>query len=101
MNLDLHATDASGLDAVFAGDTAEVRPWAGAKLRRDEGPAVFGTEDVVGIGTNVRHGRIQPSLRDSRHRKRQPGSELPGYCQISLRESGAIFQTIVGLEPGN
>ena len=29
---------------------------------------------------------IQPSLRDSRVRDHGPGSELPGYFQISLRE---------------
>ena len=32
---------------------------------------------------------VQPSLRDLCRRKSPPGSELPGYFQISLREKGS------------
>src|SRR5207249_3648513 len=36
--------------------------------------------------TNGTCGVIQPSLRDVTSHRPEPGSELPGYFQISLRE---------------
>jgi hypothetical protein len=45
---------------------------------------------------------IQPSLRDLRNRESDPGSELPGYSQISLREigdAGPIVETTGGGYP--
>ena len=39
------------------------------------------------IRADVGHERIQPSLRDLRNREIEPGSKLPGYFQISLREA--------------
>ena len=35
-------------------------------------------------------GRLQPSLRDLCKSRFEPGSELPGYCQISLREAETV-----------
>src|SRR5437867_8061735 len=37
---------------------------------------------------------IQPSLRDLFKGDSIPGSELPGYCQISLREMGTFAQNV-------
>ena len=36
---------------------------------------------------DVRHCAIQPSLRNLRNRQCKPGSKLPGYSRISLREA--------------
>ena len=66
----LDAADAQGFDFVFAGDPTEVRPKPFANRWRQEWTAVFGAENTVGIGTDVRHGRIQASLRDSSNYKR-------------------------------
>ncbi len=37
----------------------------------------------------MRHWGIRPSLRDLCNRSCEPGSQLPGYSQISLRETKA------------
>src|SRR5262245_21520824 len=41
---------------------------------------------AMGLGTDLGPRCIQPSLRDDPNCKCQPGSELPGYYQASLRE---------------
>jgi hypothetical protein len=72
MTMVLDPADAQGFDVVLARDAAEVRPKPLAKVWREEGLAVFGAEDAVGVGADVGHGWIQPSLRDWRNRKRDP-----------------------------
>ena len=88
VNVVFDASDAHGGNAVLACDAPEVRPKPGTKLLRNERPSVLGAEDTMRIRTDVGHGRIQPSRRDCRNRKCQPGSELPGYCRVSFRDSG-------------
>src|SRR6266487_730506 len=41
-------------------------------------------------GTAESNRRIRPSLRDLGNSLLGPGSELPGYFQISLREKGSV-----------
>ena len=41
------------------------------------------------VGVDVGHWGIRPSLRDLCNRSCEPGSELPGYSRISLRETKA------------
>ncbi len=54
--------------------------------------ANFGAEYAAGTGTNEDMGGFSRPFGTRVTAKRQPGSELPGYCQISLRErSGTEF----------
>ena len=41
------------------------------------------------VGADVGHWGIRPSLRDLCNRSCEPGSQLPGYSRISLRETKA------------
>ena len=51
-------------------------------------PSIVRAEHTVRIRADAGSLRIQPSLRDLHNRQFEPGSELPGYSRISLREAG-------------
>src|SRR4029077_2788440 len=81
------AANAQSLHFVRTGDATQKWPKPLLKRCGYEWPAILCAEHTMRIRADVGHDRIQPSLRDLRNREIEPGSELPGYFQISLREA--------------
>jgi hypothetical protein len=84
------AANFDGLHLVLPGDTAQKGPESIAQLRRDERKTFLGAEDAMEIRADVRHGGIQPSLRDLGNNRfaSPPNVETLGYSRVSLRDRG-------------
>src|SRR5262249_18334650 len=67
MHVILHTADLDRLYSVFPCNTTHKGPQPFPERCRDGGPSFFCAEDPMIIRTDVRHGGIQPSLRDCRN----------------------------------
>ena len=59
-----HAPNLDGLHLILAGDATQEGPESFAEFRGNQRPALFGAENAMVVGADVRHALIQPSLRD-------------------------------------
>ena len=82
-----HAADLDGRHVILPGDAAQKRPEPLAQCGVDEGTPFFGAENTMLIGTDVRHGVIQPSP--------------PGQTWRALHANAAILIRAAFWEPAS
>jgi hypothetical protein len=84
MNMIFHAADDDRCHSILSCDAAQERPEPLLQRGGDEFAPLFGAENTMETGTDVRHAIIQSSLRDLCNSGFIPGTKVPGYFQLSL-----------------
>ncbi len=90
LNFSGNVLQQKGLHFVCPGDATQKWPKPLLKLRGNEWPPILCAEHIVRRRSDVGHWGIQPSQRDLRDRQFDPGSRLPGYSRISLRQAETV-----------
>src|SRR5438128_196315 len=97
MNVVSHAPDLDRLHLILPGDAAHEGPKPFAQFGRDHRPALFGAEDAMDLGADVRHathsavpsGLMQFQIS-------VPNVETLGYYRLSLRDDELQMAVTLG-----
>src|SRR6266536_2595054 len=87
MDVVFHAADFDGLHLVLPCDATQERPQSFAQCRRDQAATLFGAENVMEIGTNVRHANHSAVPSGLVQCGKHPGVETTLKRRAILRES--------------